>query len=73
MLLSITAADLKDIKNEDGINEKHSEIKQDVPSFEMISYGEFQGKNGEYKLTIAPTVFFSYRLAKAFPGVRGLK
>lgn len=69
----LTAVDLTGIENEDDINEKHSEIKEDVPYFERISNGEFKGKNGEYKITIAPTVFFSYRLEGAFPGVRGLK
>jgi hypothetical protein len=41
--------------------------------FESIGYGEFKGKNGEFKLTIKPTVLFSYRLAEAFPGIRGVK
>jgi hypothetical protein len=50
-----------------------NENKQDDSSFEKVGYGEFKDKNEKFKLTIAPTVFFSYRFAKAFPGIRGLK
>ncbi len=65
--------DLKSIVKKSVLNEEESEIKEEILTFEMISYGEFKGENGEYKLTIAPTVLFSSRLVKAFPGVRGLK
>ncbi|GAB4251351.1 MAG: hypothetical protein Kow0027_15260 [Saprospiraceae bacterium] len=69
----LTKEDLKDIKNEKDINQEKSETKQGLPPFKMIRHGEFLDKNGQYILTEAPTVFFSYRLARAFPGVRGLR
>jgi len=64
---------INELKVEDLKIVEKKEVEVEKNTFEMIADGEFKGKNGEYKLTIAPTVFFSSRLEKAFPGIRGLK
>lgn len=41
--------------------------------FKTVEYGVSVDKFGNYTISIAPTVFFSHRMAKAFPRVRDLK
>jgi hypothetical protein len=52
---------------------ENKEILKEDDTFEMIESGVFKNQEGKFKMTTKPTVFFSDRLAKAFPGVRGLK
>lgn len=76
VLETVKKLTIEDLRRSEKVNNS-SDVdfvrESDVSKFEMISYGEFKSKNGKYKLTIAPTVFFFYRLSSAFPGVRGLK
>ena len=43
------------------------------PELKSIEYGVSIDTTGKYIISVAPTVFFSYRIAKAFPGIRGFK
>lgn len=38
-----------------------------------IEHGVSVDKFGNYKISVAPSVFFSNRISKAFPGIRGLE
>ena len=39
---------------------------------EYVEYGVFRHSENQYEINVAKSDFFSYRLAKAFPGTRGM-
>ncbi|PHN02583.1 hypothetical protein [Flavilitoribacter nigricans] len=77
VLAIINDLEVEDLKIKEPSIEIKSESEKKMVSeeeeFELLRYGEFKSRNGKFKLTIAPTVLFSYRIAQAFPGVRGLR
>lgn len=52
---------------------KSKESKQTDVKSKSIEYGVSIDSFGNYTISVAPTVFFSYRITKAFPGIRGLQ
>ena len=50
--------------------EKSQEIQ--IIRDEELEYGVSRDEFGNYTISLAPTVYFSHRISKAFPGIRGI-
>lgn len=61
--------DLKIYKND---TEKIKK-KDEPPQLKEIEFGVYINGNNKHSISIAPTVFFSERIALSFPGIRGVK
>jgi len=65
----IDSADKSTLKTTQINNQKKEE---ETNKSKKIEYGVSVDNFNNYTISIAPTVFLSYRIAKAFPGIRGL-
>jgi len=65
---------LDEVKKTEDIVEKNEPDDVDSETkLKSIEYGVSEDNNGRKIISVAPTVFFSYRIAKSFPGIRGLQ
>jgi len=54
------------------VENKTKTVKHKPSKSKYIEYGVAVDEFGNHTISTAPTVFFAYRIAKAFPGIRGL-
>lgn len=53
--------------------DKNTELVEADTGYLSVEYGVTQISGNDYRISIAPTVFFSDRFSMAFPGVRGIE
>jgi len=58
--------------SEPSVENKTKIVKHKPSKSKHIEYGVVVDEFGNHTISIAPTVFFADRIAKAFPGIRGL-
>lgn len=58
--------------SEPSVENKTKTVKHKPSKSKLIEYGVVVDEFGNHIISTAPTNFFAYRIAKAFPGIRGL-